>query len=303
MDTAAIIARFQTPYLHEGHVHLINQVSENHSKVVIVLGTSPLAGSRKNPFDYHTREKMIKSQFPEVVVLPLPDEPSDFTWSKSLDGLLESTFSGEKFSLYGSRDSFIQYYNGKFKTEELPAHGDYNATEIRARYASKVLDSPDFRAGILYAFNVQYKKVFPTVDVALFRNNGEEILLGKKDNSPLLRLPGGFVDPEDISYELAAERELFEEVGDLEVGSMQYEMSVKVDDWRYKNEDDKIITHLFSADFISGQVKASDDIVEVQWVMVSELGPMLDQGILNPEHRPLFNYLISRNKNSKRQSS
>lgn len=295
MDTAVIIARFQTPYLHEGHIHLINQVTQDHSKVVIILGTSPLIGSRKNPFDYHTREKMIKSQFPEVIVLPLPDEPSDQSWSKNLDCILENTFSGENFCLYGSRDSFIQYYKGKFDTRELPAHGDYNATEIRAKYANKVLDSADFRAGILYAFNVQYKKVFPTVDIALFRNEREEILLGRKSNSPLWRFPGGFVDPEDVSYESAAKRELFEEVGELEVGELSYEMSIKIDDWRYRSEEDKIITHLFSSDLISGEVEANDDIVEVQWVKTSELSSLREQGKLNPEHNTLFNHLITKN--------
>lgn len=40
MKTAVIIARFQTPYLHEGHKQLINQVTENHAKLIILLGDS-----------------------------------------------------------------------------------------------------------------------------------------------------------------------------------------------------------------------------------------------------------------------
>ena len=57
MKTAVIIARFQTPYLHEGHRQLISQVKTNHAKLIIVLGISPIVGSRKNPYDYYTREK------------------------------------------------------------------------------------------------------------------------------------------------------------------------------------------------------------------------------------------------------
>ncbi len=292
MKTAVIIARFQTPYLHEGHVHLIDTVVKCHTKVVVVLGTTALIGSRKNPFDYYTREKMIKSQFPGVVVLPLADEPSDISWSQHLDELLETTFSGETFILYGSRDSFIKCYTGKFGTKELPPHGQYNATEIRAQYANKVLDSADFRAGILYAYNVQYKKVFPTVDIALFRNNRTEILLGRKANSDLLQLPGGFVDPEDESYEVAAMRELREEAGDLTCSEMKYELSVKIDDWRYRYEADKIITYLVSCDLLSGEVVAKDDLVDLQWVKAEELPTLSVKGALSLEHKPLFNHLI-----------
>ena len=49
MSTAVIIARFQTPYLHEGHTKLINQVTNKHSKLIILLGVSPIKGSRKSP--------------------------------------------------------------------------------------------------------------------------------------------------------------------------------------------------------------------------------------------------------------
>ncbi|MEM9340241.1 MAG: NUDIX domain-containing protein [Bacteroidota bacterium] len=294
MKTAVIIARFQSPYLHEGHLHLIREVQTNHPKVVIVLGTAPLSGSPRNPFDYHTREKMIKSSFPEVIVLPLHDEPSDETWSENLDRLLGSTFSGEQFLLYGSRDSFIQYYSGKYETTELPAHGDYNATEIRAQYANKVLDSADFRAGILYAYNVMYKKVYPTVDVAVFRHDRTELLLGRKRNSTLLRFPGGFVDPEDDSYEAAAKRELMEETGKLNVSKMTYEMSSRIDDWRYRNETDKIITHLYSCDLIEGTAAANDDIVSVEWVKIDQLSALKKTKKLNNEHTPLFDFIIAK---------
>ena len=177
MKTAVVIARFQTPYLHEGHKSLISQVKETHSRVIILLGVSPITGSRKNPYDYYTREKMIKASYPEIIVLPVSDHPSDKIWSENLDNLLKGVFPNEQFTLYGSRDSFIPYYQGKFETIELPNHGDYNATELRKQYADKVFDSNDFRAGILYALYNQYTKVYPTVDIALFRNEKTEILL------------------------------------------------------------------------------------------------------------------------------
>ncbi len=45
--TGVIIARFQTPFLHEGHKALIQSVKENHKKIVIVLGVSTGAEQQK----------------------------------------------------------------------------------------------------------------------------------------------------------------------------------------------------------------------------------------------------------------
>lgn len=294
MKTGVIIARFQTPYLHDGHRELIRQVSANHSKLIILLGVSPIMGSRKNPYDYYTREKMIKKDYPNIIVLPVSDHPSDRTWSETLDNLLKSVFPTEQFCLYGSRDSFIPYYSGRFETVELPEHGDYNATELRRQYADKVFDSNDFRAGILYAYYNQYTKVFPTVDVATFRNNRTEILLGKKSTNNKWRFIGGFSDPEDADYESAALRELIEETGDIEVGEMTYETSRKINDWRYRNEADKIITLLFSCDFIQGEPAAKDDIIDLNWFKLADLPQMKEAGRLSDEHHELFDFIIAK---------
>jgi len=294
MKTAVIIARFQTPFLHEGHQELIRQVKEAHSKLIILLGVSPLTGSRKNPYDYYTREKMIKAIYPEIIVLPVSDHPSDAVWSDNLDNLLRGVFPTEQFCLYGSRDSFIPHYTGKFETIELPEHGDYNATELRRQYADKVFDSTDFRAGILYALNNQYTKVYPTVDIAVFRNNKTELLLGKKAINNKWRFIGGFADPEDGSYEVAAKRELTEEAGELETGPMVYETSRKINDWRYRNEADKIITLLFSCDHYSGEPKAQDDIAELNWFPLTDIPKMIADGLTSDEHLELFNTIIDK---------
>ncbi|GAA3979975.1 NUDIX domain-containing protein [Mucilaginibacter dorajii] len=298
MKIAVIIARFQTPYLHEGHRQLIETVSKEHAKLIILLGVSPVMGSRKNPYDYHTREKMIKKEYPEVIVIPVSDHPSDKVWSDNLDNLLKSVFPNGSFTLFGSRDSFIPYYSGHFNTVELPAHGDYNATELRKQYADMVFDSRDFRAGILYAYYNQYTKVYPTVDVAMFRNNKTELLLGKKANSHKWRFIGGFADPEDESYEAAALRELGEECGAVEIGAMTYETSHRVNDWRYRNEADKIITMLFSCDHLSGEPVASDDIVDVAWFKLTDLQAMINDELINDEHVKMLKLIIGKYLNN-----
>ena len=87
-----IIARFQSPYLHEGHKSLVESVKVKHNTTVIVLGVSPVRGSKRNPLDFQTRERMIKKVYPDVVVLPLSDHPLDTKWSQNLDTLLANTF-------------------------------------------------------------------------------------------------------------------------------------------------------------------------------------------------------------------
>ena len=196
--------------------------------------------------------------------------------------------------LYGGRDSFIPYYSGRFITIELPRYEKFNATEIREKYATQVSDSPQFRAGVVYAYFNQYSKVYPTVDIAVFKNNKTEILLGKKALNNKWRLVGGYADPEDSCYEEAALRELTEECGDIKVSTMDYELSIQVDDWRYRRETDKIITSVFSCDFISGTVNAQDDIAELKWFDLAAVPKMIEQQKITEEHIPIFKKLLEK---------
>ncbi len=289
-----IIARFQSPYLHDGHKALILQAKEKHNKVVIVLGVSPVLGSRRNPLDFHTRERMIKKDYPDIVVLPLPDHPIDTQWSENLDTLLRNSFPGSSFILYGSRKSFIPYYSGKFEVVQLAESGSHSATIIRDQISDKVLDSEEFRIGIIYACSNTYLKVYATVDIAVFKNNKAELLLGRKSVDNKWRLLGGFSDPTDDSFEAAAARELREECGAIEISDMHYEMSLRVNDWRYRSENDKIITSLFSTDFISGTPSGSDDIAEVRWFKLADVALLMSEMKAAQEHIPHLTHLVKK---------
>jgi bifunctional NMN adenylyltransferase/nudix hydrolase len=292
--TGVIIARFQTPYLHEGHFKLILSVKEKHNRVVIVLGVSPVKGSLRNPLDFYTRERMVKKSFPDVIVLPLADQRDDKKWSSDLDQLLNATFSNGRFVLYGSRDSFIPLYSGKNEVSAFPSAGDFNGSDLRDHICDKVRDTEDFRCGIIYAYYNTYPKVYPTLDIAVFREGYQSILLGKRNSEGKWRLPGGFSDPSDDDYESAAQRELHEECGPIEVGEMKYEKSFKVDDWRYKKETDKIITLMFSCMYVFGDPKGSDDIDEVAWFNLESLRKMIASKEIVEEHFPQLNFLIAK---------
>jgi bifunctional NMN adenylyltransferase/nudix hydrolase len=290
-NTGVIIARFQSPYLHKGHFSLINSVADRHNKVVIVLGVSPVL-SKRNPFDFHTREKMMKQDFPNMIVLPVADHPSDDTWSENLDTILSNTFPTEKFTLYGSRDSFLSYYSGRHQTDEAPVLDNWNASAIREELSDQVFGSQDFRAGINYARHNTYDKVYPTVDIAVFKDQNQYLLMGQKARRTQWRLIGGFVDPTDANLETAARRELAEEAGPIEIGDLHYEGSFLVDDWRYRQEKDKIMTTMFSTEHLYGMPTPADDIVKTAWIKTTDLAAMMEAGEIVNEHFPLVQHLI-----------
>lgn len=117
---------------------------------------------------------------------------------------------------------------------------------------------------------LRYPTVFATVDVVI-RKDGR-LLLGRKPRQDKFRFVGGFSDPAlDNSYEDAAIREAKEETG-IEVRSVRYLGSTRIDDPRYRNSVHCIITHLFLAEEWSGEAKANDDIAELRWFAENEVG-------------------------------
>jgi bifunctional NMN adenylyltransferase/nudix hydrolase len=204
-----IVARVQTPDLHEGHISLINHVTSSHSNVIVFLGIARIQNTKKNPLDFPTRKLMIQSMYPNVIVLPLEDNRSDEKWSANLDSIVRSMFPDKKAVLYGSRDSFLPHYHGSHDTEAFPVVGAHNATELRADAAETALPSKEFRAGVIYGINKQRPVTYPTVDVVVV--DGDKILLARKPAETLFRFVGGFVDRTDVNWEMAARRELYEE--------------------------------------------------------------------------------------------
>lgn len=269
-DIGVIIGRFQVHQLHDAHKNLINTVAANHKRVILFLGVSPTLVTKKNPLDFVTRKEMVHQEFPDLTILALPDFPSDRDWGNELDRRIREACPMGSVLLYGGRDSFINYYQGSFQTHELDGMANFSGTEVRKEVSQEVKASQDFRAGVIFAAYNQYPKVFATVDVAIVR--GKELLLGRKANEDLFRFIGGFTDPTDDCYEDAAKREAFEETG-LEIGQPRYIGSKKIDDWRYRNEVDKIITHLFVADYVFGNPQAQDDIAELRWFDIDKITP------------------------------
>ena len=294
-EVGVIIGRFQTNKLHEGHISLISQVLSQHKKTIILIGISKIQNTKKNPLDFASRRAMISELFPSVIILPIMDQRLDENWSRDVDTSISLPFGDKTAVIYGSRDSFIPYYKGRYPVIELEAASEHNATNIREEIARETLETSDFRAGVIYSVYNQRPVTYPTVDVVVHDFEGN-ILLAKKPNEKYWRFVGGFVDRTDKNYEEAALRELSEETGgNLVVDNPRYIASIKVEDWRYAKEESGIMTTLFLVDKKWGFAKASDDIEDVNWMPISKLSN--EHGIMTnimPEHRELMRIFINK---------
>jgi len=283
-DVGVIIGRFQVPDLHEAHIDLIQSVLDRHPKVIIFLGLSPCKTTYNNPLDFESRKQMILQRFPDINVLYIKDEASDEVWSKKLDSQIEDLLGANQTAvLYGSRDSFISHYYGSFKVIELESDRVVSGTELRREASNKVKASPDFRHGVIWGVNNMFPSCLPTVDVAIIDTVALRVLLARKPGEKLYRFVGGFSSPNSVSYEADAKREAGEETS-LEVGEPEYIGSTLIDEWRYRNERNKIKTMFFVAKYIFGSPKAQDDISEVRWFDLKTL----NETDIVVEHRPLL---------------
>ena len=298
--TAVIVARFQCAELHEAHKELIDTVLKEHPKVMIFLGLAPIRGSIRDPLDFAPRKQMIfeaypHEKYPNLSVHYIKDNRSDAVWSVKLDENIRDLLSpSDTVVLYGSRDSFLVRYSGKYDVRELQATRYVSGTELRAKIAQAPQSNPQFRAGAIWATAQRYPLVYSTVDICVFDPKERRILLARKPLEDGYRFVGGFADPKkDDSFEETALRELAEETG-LTVGmsglgsmsGLRYVGSKKVDDWRYaSNPAEKIMTHLYVGIYSMGAPQPSDDIEEVRWFKLDETSTWN----IVPEHVALFN--------------
>ncbi|HEY4484211.1 MAG TPA: NUDIX domain-containing protein [Candidatus Paceibacterota bacterium] len=286
-----IVGRFQVDMPHQGHSNLIEEVHKRHGKVLICLGCSSVQLSAEDPLDYPTRARMMQSAFPWATIMPIHDTGSDQEWSKRLDKVISQAFPNSQAILYGSRDSFVGHYFGKWPIVELETVVVPSATETREEIAQNIRDSADFRAGVIYACTNRRLISHQTIDVAILMEpeNGKgeaQVLLCRKPAEKCPRFIGGFLDPSDKNFEVAVRREVNEEAH-VEIGGLEFLGSFRIDDWRYRGHGDKILTAFYLASYVFGKPQADDDIAELIKVPISKIPE-----ILVDEHKELGQRLV-----------
>jgi NADH pyrophosphatase NudC (nudix superfamily) len=163
-------------------------------------------------------------------------------------------------------------------------------TQLRQAVAEQVLDCAEFRAGVIYANTVQnFPTSFQAIDAVIRHSTQPKVIVGRKTGEKGWRFPGGFVDPGDPSLERAVKREVREEVGDIEIDDIKYVCSIRVDDYRYRKSQRKIMTALFEVIYIYGPIKAGDDLEEIRWQDIEGLTDCLVE-----EHKPLAEAFIQK---------
>jgi bifunctional NMN adenylyltransferase/nudix hydrolase len=298
-----IVGRFQVNDLHDSHMELFRIVRGRHQRVIVFIGVAPTGMTRTNPLDYETRRRMIQAKFPEFSCAPIMDTETDEVWSQNLDEEIRKQCEWGEVTLYGGRDSFVPHYHGKFKPVELPIQGPVSGTDIRKELMNTVLESSDFRAGIIHAAYNLRPRVIPCVDIIIARKTVSQspitsllrggfevelppsiqILLAQKTGETLWRFVGGHAEVTTPDFETDAKREAYEETG-CDINSLQYIGSALIDDWRWRQNPDKFKTLVFIGWTATSGARAQDDISNVKWFP--------PQGVtaetLIPDHQPIF---------------
>jgi len=287
MDIGVVVGRFQVDALHDGHRALINFVKGRHPNVLVFIGVAPLEGTKSDPLSYQLREQMVRSLYPDATILPIYDTFYDLEWSKNLDNTIKRLYYGSTVMLYCGEDGFKRNYHGEFEVV-VSQHNTrrWSGTEVRERIAKSPQHQASFRAGVIHQTGKPYVNVKMCVDIA--PTSSDQVLLGKKNGEEGWRFIGGQVDPEDISLEAAAARELREETGMTSASALLYVGSFKVGDWRNKGTGLSTFTALYEAPHVKGTPRPQDDIDEVKWFSLDT--KTID--LLVSEHRPLFKELI-----------
>jgi bifunctional NMN adenylyltransferase/nudix hydrolase len=287
-----IVGRFQVNDLHDGHMELFRQVRSRHNGVIAFIGVHPAGLTKDNPLDFAVRKAMIQAKFPEFTVLPLMDTRNDESWSKQLDDAIAAATSGPAdVTLYGGRDSFVPHYKGRHEPVELALPIEtqkVSGTMLREEFANKVIESPEFRAGMIYASAHLWPVLLATVDIAIFTTDYANICLGRKSSDPVgkYRFIGGHAEKSRLTYEADARSEVFEETS-LDPHKMQYIGSALIPDWRYTTSDRAVKTSFFATTVTSQGATAADDICEVRWFKTNRL----EASNIVDTHQPLFTLL------------
>lgn len=284
-----IPARFQVDELHAGHHHLIQHVQNTHRDCLIALGSRRGLPTNSDPLPHDVRTGMIWESYPGIPIQRIFDHPLDHrSWSRDLDALIEAKYPGRHAILYGSRDSFIPKYTGKFETQEVPCIPTASGTDTR-----NSITFPNTREGrraMIYLVSKREPIVYRTVDLAIVdKMNNRALFITKIVHDGLPSFMGGFDNVKGESDLEALLREQGEELPKLNIGPPQFLGTVPIDDPRYRGTPDGVKTAFFRSNYLGGDFNAADDADGYQWLTRTAI-----PGSVVPWHRPLGELLLER---------
>lgn len=281
-----IVARFQVPDLHIGHRYTIDYALERHEHVLVILGVS-YSQTDRNPLSFEMRKGMLESLYPgKLTIIASASLPSSReTRSQKIDNLIRETFPSRDAVIYGARDSVIHNYEGIFPTVEVPTIYSGSATSVRQSVG--VINSSDFRAGVVHSYMQRKAQSHSAVDVAILGVQ-RVLLVSKKDEEGKLRFPGVFFNPdEDASFEQAGMRCIRKEIPSIRcTNNLSIIGSQRISDVRYKKTNESVVSLLMMTYYIDGEPHPGKGVDSVEWVPLSECGNRLIES-----HIPLLDSL------------
>lgn len=149
LDYLVYIGRFQ-PF-HIGHKRVIDYALTQANKVIILIGSSNVHRSIKNPWTFNERLGWFDTIYPDgrVLVAPIDDKKSDTDWIAQVQNKVSRIIADEERSrgwtdgrvgIIGHNKDSSSYYLTLFpqwtkNRVEIPASfGTINATDIRNQY-------------------------------------------------------------------------------------------------------------------------------------------------------------------------
>jgi bifunctional NMN adenylyltransferase/nudix hydrolase len=303
--TGVIVGRFQVAQLTSGHKYLFECVADQHTRLLVVLGDARTPPNASNPLDFSIRQMMIYDYLVKELgvdnfnIVRLPDERYHNVWTKKLDQLIEE-HEGEAAVLYCGRDGFKPCYDGKYDVVEIDAHDADSGSKEREKIAKNPPNENHwFRAGVIYAHKTRHFQTYYTVDGALLHDTGSQIdiLLGRKPNEELWRLPGGFIEEHlNEPFTVSVAREVQEETGVTSESGWQILQDYPMPkEWRIARQEN--VSHrtiLLVGWFMSGRPQAGDDLEEVKWFSLKEV--LNNVECVMEDHRKFFTHEYFRNQ-------
>lgn len=250
-DTAVLIGRFEPA--HNAHIRLIQEARKRAHQVIVIIGSSFLPRTYKNPFTFAERKAMLEASLGDttgVVIVPNTDSMYDNTaWSVRIQDIVQDHRIGVTVALIGHNKDATTWYLDSFPQWEfidIPLIEQLSASDIRdlyfrekpnlnfiksvvpepvLEYLEKFMLSGAYESVLNERLHIlkyrqqfshlQFEPIFVTADAVVIQC-GHVLMVTRKaePGRGLLAFPGGFVNAStDRSVEDAAIRELKEETG------------------------------------------------------------------------------------------